>query len=73
MNSNENKDISEKYLEVLAQNKISKSPVLSLHGLQLTGNEPELADFVSFTWVEENLDPFKSFSSTHNYHYWRIK
>jgi Leucine-rich repeat (LRR) protein len=53
MNANENKDISKKYLEVLAQNKISKNSFLSFNGLQLTGNEPELADLVNFTWVEE--------------------
>jgi hypothetical protein len=53
METNESKDTSKKYLEVLAQNKISQSPFLSLLRLELTGNEPELADLVNFTWLEE--------------------
>jgi hypothetical protein len=52
MNPNE-EDISSKFLQVLAQNKISKNSTLHLTRLKLTGNEPELADLVNFTWVEE--------------------
>lgn len=49
----ETKNLFEKFLQTLAQNKTSQNATLDLHGLQLTGNEPELADLVNFTWVEK--------------------